>query len=870
MAESVVAFLLNHLDIFLQQESSLLGGIREEAESIRDELVRMRAFLRVADEKQDIDPQLQAWVDQVRDVAHDTEDVLDEFMLRFSRYHGDGFYGFLRKICCSIKNLKARRRIASRIHRIKCRVSQIAEGHQNYSTVSEQGSTSTTVNNTWYDRRGDALLLEEAELVGMDGRKKQLIGWLVEDSPRLKVVSVVGMGGMGKTTLVKKVYDDMEVKNHFQCHAWITVSQSFNLRELLQDVIRKLFDEAKQQAPQRLDTMDSNDLKAEIKDFLQQRRYVLVLDDVWQIHAWDALKYAFPDNNSGSRILLTTRIVDVASTSCVESPDHIYTMKPLSPEESWTLFCRKTFQGNHCPELLKELSRSILQKCEGLPLAVVAISGVLATKDKSRVDDWELFYRRLGDAQLEVHDKLESMKNILSLSYYDLPCYLKICFLYLGLFPEDYEIERMRLIRLWIAEGFVKEEGRVTMEEVAEGYLKELINRSLVQVAKRDNFGRLKECRIHDLFREVITSKSREQNIAAMVSKESTTWPEKVRRLSIQYTLGNLQQTNRFPQLRSLLMFSVEEPISKSLNPILFNGGVRLLRVLDLRGASLKILPNEVGKLFHLRYLSLRGTEVETLPKSIGKLENLETLDLKYTNVTELPVQILKLQRLRHLLVYNYNLDTYGFKAIVGIEGLSSLQKLCFIEANHENGRIVMGELGRLTQLRRLGITELRREDGKALCSSLEKLSNLQSLDISSVERMEGIVDIQQLSSPPGSLQRLYLRGRLENLPHWITSLHNLVRLRLWYSKLRDDPLQSLQDLPNLLEIELFKAYRGEEMCIKSTGFQKLKILELYSLEGLRWVRMEKGSLPHLEKLTIWKCELLEEVPTGIRHLLSR
>ncbi|XP_059658844.1 disease resistance protein RPM1-like [Cornus florida] len=289
----------------------------------------------------------------------------------------------------------------------------------------------------------------------MDGRRKLLIGWLVEDTPKLKVVSVVGMGGLGKTTLVKKVYDDKEVKNHFQCHTWITVSQSFNLRELLQDVIRKLFDEAKQQAPQRLETMDENNLKAEIKDFLQQRRYVLVLDDVWQIQAWDAFKYAFPDNNSGSRILLTTRIVGVASTSCVESPDHIYTMKPLSPEESWTLFCRKTFQGNHCPQHLEELSRSILEKCEGLPLAVVAVSGVLATKDKSRVRDWELFHHSLG-AQSEGHDKLESMKNILSLSYYDLPCYLKLCFLYLGLFPEDYEIQRMRVIRLWIAEGFVE------------------------------------------------------------------------------------------------------------------------------------------------------------------------------------------------------------------------------------------------------------------------------------------------------------------------------------------------------------------------------------------------------------------------------
>ncbi|XP_059656924.1 putative disease resistance protein At1g50180 [Cornus florida] len=273
MAESAVSFLINQLTPLLLEEAKLLGGIKEDVECIRNELEEMRAFLRVADAKEELDPQLQVWVKQVREVAYDTEDVLDEFILRLAHHHGDGFYGFLRKICCSIKNLKACHRIASEIHKIKSRVENIHQRYRDRFSISEHGSSSTTVNNNaWYDRRGDALLLEEAELVGMDGPKKQLIGWLLEDSPRLKVVSVVGMGGMGKTTLVKKVYDDMEAKNRFQCHAWITVSQSFDLRELLKYVIRRLFDEAKQTAPQSLETMDSNDLKAQIKDFLQQRR----------------------------------------------------------------------------------------------------------------------------------------------------------------------------------------------------------------------------------------------------------------------------------------------------------------------------------------------------------------------------------------------------------------------------------------------------------------------------------------------------------------------------------------------------------------------------------------------------------------------
>ncbi|XP_059646501.1 disease resistance protein RPM1-like isoform X1 [Cornus florida] len=319
-------------------------------------------------------------------------------------------------------------------------------------------------------------------------------------------------------------------------------------------------------------------------------------------------------------------------------------------------------------------------------------------------------------------------------------------------------------------------------------------------------------------------------------------------------------------------MFSVAEPISKSLIPI-FNGGGRLLKVLDLKGSSLETLPDDVVKLFHLRYLSLRETKIKMLPKSIGKLENLETLDLKDTHVTELPVEILKLQRLRHLLVYRhtkiypiYNL--YGFRAITGIEGLSSLQKLCFIEVNNDNGRIVVGEIGRLTQLRRLGIAKLRREDGMRLCSSLQKLSNLLSLSLRAVDEDE-IVDVQHLSSPPRFLQRLYLKGRLETVPHWITSLHNLVKVRLSLSKLRDDPLQCLQDLPNLVQISLRQAYEGEELCINATGFPKLKVFSLAQLDGLRWVRVAKGSMPHLDMLHFVDCKSLEEVPTGIEHLTN-
>ncbi|KAA8525580.1 hypothetical protein F0562_007435 [Nyssa sinensis] len=816
MAESAVTFLLNKIAALQREEIKLMTGFWGDVRYIKDELERMRAFLREADAKEESDQEIKVWVKQVRDVVYDTEDVLDE------------------------------------------------------STLHLEGSSSTITSSTWHERRGDALLLEEAELVGIDKHKTKLIGFLVDNEHSLKVISVVGMGGMGKTTLVKKVYDDANVRKHFQTHVWITVSQSFIIEELLKNIIEQLYGGIKQRVHKRISSMDNTGLKMEINKFLHQTRYLLVLDDVWSTLAWEALKCAFPNNNCGSRIMLTTRIVDTASTSCTNFHGNEYHMDPLSRKESWTLFCKKTFRVDYCPPHLKELCRGILKRCEGLPLAIVAISGLLSTKDTRRVDEWEIIHPSLG-AELEGNDKLGSMKKILSLSYNDLPYYLKACFLYFSIFPEDDQIKCKRLIRLWIAEGFVEGKAGQTPEEVAEGYLEELVNRSLIQIARRTRNGRVSTCRTDDLLREIILSKSREQNFATVANKNNTRLLEKIRRLSIHERLRNIQQSKSISQVRSLFLFRVADSQDESPVAALFSGGLKLLRVLDLEGAPLEIFPSEVVNLFNLRYLSLRGTKVKKIPSSIRRLQHLETLDLKHTYVTELPVEILKLQQPRHLLVYRYQKrssspfhSTYGFKAPPGMGCLTSLQKLCFVEAIQ--GSDILRELGRLTQLRRLGITKLRREDGMELCSSIQKLGVLRSLDINSINDDE-IIDIQCMSAPPQYLQRLWLQGCLEMLPPWILSLHSLVKLRLRWSQLGYDPLESLQALPNLSELQLRQAYSGDELHFNAGGFQGLKVLHLHDLKGLRRVIVEDKAMPSLEELRIIGCELLEAMPSGIEFL---
>ncbi|KAK9928143.1 hypothetical protein M0R45_025292 [Rubus argutus] len=352
-------------------------------------------------------------------------------------------------------------------------------------------------------------------------------------------------------------------------------------------------------------------------------------------------------------------------------------------------------------------------------------------------------------------------------------------------------------------------------------------------------------------------------------------WPDKVRRLSIVNTLQNVQKKRTSgSQLRSLLVFGAEDSFTDFPIPKLFPTGLQLLTVLDLEGAHLDMFPREVVKLLLLKYLSLRNTKVKEIPSSIKKLQNLETLDLKHSHVVELPAEILNLKRLRHLLVYRYEVESYarfnarkGVKVPAGICGLQSLQKMCFIEANQDNGAL-MAELGRMNQLRRLGIYKLRKEDGVTLSSSVQKMTNLRSFSVFSEEK-DKIIDLSHISCPPPFLQRLYLAGRLENLPHWISSLQNLVRLFLKWSRLKEDPLVHLQGLPNLVHLELLQVYDGESLHFEAGGFPSLKLLGIDKLDELQSVTIDKGAMPCLEKLIIQRCKLLKKVPSGIEYLTN-
>ncbi|KAG8378915.1 hypothetical protein BUALT_Bualt07G0034300 [Buddleja alternifolia] len=307
-------------------------------------------------------------------------------------------------------------------------------------------------------------------VVGFECDLEEIRDRLSGASSKLDIVSIVGVGGIGKTTLARTVYGDSYIVYHFRIRAWVTVSRECSLRQVvlgLLDSVGILTQEMREECKERL--------CVDLHKSLKGRRYLIVMDDMWGTEIWDAVRRYFPDDCNGSRVLLTTRLLGVAGY--VNSVS-LHRMHFLNEDDSWSLLCRKVFlAGEDCPLELIEVGKMIARDCGGLPLAIVVIGGLLHKGEKTQ----EYWRRIAGNLDLIISEDTRCME-ILSLSYNHLPHRLRPCFLYMGLFPEDYEIPVPRLIRLWVAEGFLKPTRSKRFEELAEEYLEDLIKRNLVMI----------------------------------------------------------------------------------------------------------------------------------------------------------------------------------------------------------------------------------------------------------------------------------------------------------------------------------------------------------------------------------------------------
>ncbi|KAK2639985.1 hypothetical protein Ddye_027780 [Dipteronia dyeriana] len=864
-AVSAALVLVGEVLTFLDWEVNRQKDVRDDVQRIRHWLSTVQASLEHMDGKEGDDDILKDRVSQVRDLAYDIEDVLDEFRVHVPiKFHRHRISKYAEGYIHPFKHWNALHKMSSKIQSIKRTMDGIITLDRFRFISLEEGSSSGAQVELYHATP------KEDDMVGFEGYKDTLINLLVGDSMSdgLMHIWVVGIGGSGKTFLVKNVYEGKEIWKEYDCHAWIRVSRSCKINEVLRSMLKKLCKVRKQSD---LLGLDDEGVRDKLKSYLQQRRYLLVLDDVWREDDWKSLVYALPQGSGGSKIILTSPKHDLAK-SCVGSSDYILEIKGLDWKKACELFCKKAFPSNEgrCPRELEEWSQKIVTKCEGLPLAIAALGSLLSKKSQIPIE-WKKLHDNIG-SEIYSDSNLAIISRILLPSYKDLSNILKNCFLYFSIFPEDYSIARERLIRLWIAEGFIKERVGKTLEDVAEDYLNELIGRNLVVVSKWDFDGRVSICRVQNLIREFIILKSKEENFVKVLaeSDSSSSTGYKIRRLSIHHSKTRWSDMSGLRCVRSLFIFEWGDSFHSRIRKFLQH--LKLVRSLDLEGAHLAEFPEEIVELTLLRYLSLRGTKVATVPKSIKKLAYLETLDLKHTYVNKLPFEIYALKFLRHLLVYHYNFKNYvafdsvqGVEIPEGVQGLSVIQKLSLI--NTTKHKKLIEELKILVELRKLGLIGLKEEDGRALCASIKEMRKLLTLDVRSSHKEEYIELDHMDDNPPSILQRLYLKGSLRKIPGWISSLHSLVRIGLRWSRLESSPLEDLQDLPNLMELQMVDAYAGDTLEFKSETFKKLKFLHLEQIDRLNTVIVEAKAMPKLEKLTICKCEKMEMLPLYINNL---
>uniref|UniRef100_A0A0D9V6E1 NB-ARC domain-containing protein n=1 Tax=Leersia perrieri TaxID=77586 RepID=A0A0D9V6E1_9ORYZ len=838
MAEPVLVSLIQAIAPLLtstatDQGRQLLATGRDVG-WLRDELHNMQNFLHEMEVSR-IEGKgsmaTEAWIGQMRDIMLDSEDIIDIF----DAGHVDG--------CCVLGHLRTRHDLGVQIRRIQTQLSDISRRRTEYAVQRP-----TEVSDRWiHGLLASSPLVHDKDIIGLDRDLAMLLRYILDDGMELSVVSLVGMGGVGKTTLAKKVYNHPDVKKHFDRCSWIYVSNTMELGNVLRELAKGLM-----RIPSgEVSSLSEKQLQELLLSGLDNKRFFVVFDDVWDTGLWDVIKLVLPRKDHGSKVLVTTRNAVVAD-SVVDTKSHVHRLPPLSSEDSWNLFCKKAFlQDGMCPDGLKETAKVIVKKCNGLPLAIVAAGSMMSRRERT-----DTAWRHvLDNIQTDLSNSKMEVQQTLLLSYVDLPRPLKPCFLLLSVIPYDSEISRKKLVRLWIAEGFVKENADETLEISAEKYLMELINRSMVEVAIVSCSGRVKACRVHDLLHDLAIFLSKNDRFSTICHEKDASVSD--RRISLQTSGVSFSNRNK-KRLRSVFMFSNSAQDVLECNIVARS--FRLVRVLDLEDGNVLELPNEIGGLLHLRYLGLRGTKLKKLPRTLHKLHQLQTLDIRRTHIKKITFEISCLRNLRHLEMKQ---GDHSIHVPIGLDLLYNLQVLTGLQAS----ATVIHEISNIPKLKKLSIEDLKNGDAEKLCSSLKNLKELLYL---SIFLSDGTDSLDLATFKPSScLQKLHLSGSLRALPDWFSQLHSLTKLRLSFSQLQDDPLPILVRLPNLLFLQLNRAYQGRVMKCYCPGFSKLKIFIITELEGLEEWDVEEGAMPSIQEVWIMLCSKLTTVPSGFQSLAT-
>uniref|UniRef100_A0A0E0AS32 Rx N-terminal domain-containing protein n=1 Tax=Oryza glumipatula TaxID=40148 RepID=A0A0E0AS32_9ORYZ len=607
-SKGVIGALFEKLTKLVEDKCTNLVGMSKNIVFLKDELPTMSALLEKLEDADELDPVVKAWRNQVREMAYDIEDCIDDFVHHVGG--GDVEAGFIDKVSHFLRTLRARLETAEHIKDLKIQLIEINERRKRYKFNLDGTPSSSFVA---IDPRLPALYSEAANLVGIEGPREQVIKWLTDADQQIMVLPIVGFGGLGKTTLAK-----------------------------------------------------------ELKTLLTTSEHIYSIE--------------------GTFLLLMTCGMHL----------HGILFGLFFQKMAWAVEIFGSEDG--CPSQFREISAQILKKCSGLPLAIITIASLLANQPAPHKKEyWESIRNSIGTWGSGTNPTLEGMRQILHLSYKDLPRHLRTCFLYLGIYPEDFTIKKDDLIRQWLAEGFVYHFHGGSSDEVAKSYFNELINRSLIQ-PEETKYGEVVSCRVHDMMLDLILSRCAEDNficVAYNLEELSGKHEFKVRRLLVDSRVGDSGDTKisrttarRLLQLRSLQLFGV------SLSLLSLSKYIRVL-ILHLgktgTGGNERVDVTAIGQLFQLRYLkivSLHHALVIELPTEIQGLQYLSTLEIDCTNENSLPSDIVHLSRLSHLIVPS-GIGLPDGK-IGSMKSLCTLQKFEILDIK---SAISLGELTNLKDL---------------------------------------------------------------------------------------------------------------------------------------------------------------------------
>ncbi|XP_073363677.1 disease resistance protein Pik-2-like [Aegilops tauschii subsp. strangulata] len=766
---AVVPSLGKLLKYELYLEKTVKGGFT----SLQAELKGMKIFLEDVSSLApdlELDRHMKLLADEVRELSRDIDTSLHSFMARIDSSKGKHPHVPIEQY--------VNHEVDKYIKETRIKVKEVRDRHGTYPSKSSLESSSTRQ----VDPRILAMYKKESSPVGIAGA----IANLTDKLSKSDRVSIVGMAGMGKTTLARAIYDDMI--EGFNCKAFVPIGQRVVPEKVLRNIFYGLRIEIYGEG------LNHQQLADQLQDSLKNKRFLIVIDDLWDEETWALINYACV-GTAGSKIITTSRNRKILKGV---ADDSVYNIKPLSTDDSKKLLCTKIFGTEdkiHDTDFEK-LPSNLFNKCGGVPIAITLVGSLLA---KTESKEWHRVYKSIGFDEHKEDKVFENVRKVMHYSYTDLPSHLRGCFLYLSLFPEGHWIEKNLLIWRWVAEGLVPDGSF----ETGEKYLNNLIDRSMIQLAVSPRDLGQGGYLVHSLMVELIRnlSSSEKENFSTVLGmrQESTFATGPIHRLAIHGTIVG-QNQNTSLEVGDVLSFYASTCSSSSFPPL---SEFAHLRVIDLEGRDLIVGDcklKHLGKLKGLKYVRLAGTPVAELPKKIRHLKLLQTLDVTETGVTELPSFVEELTKLRCLRAGK------GTRLMGRIGVLASLEEL-WLHSADKSPDFAAG-LRKLTNLRVLIIHFDEMDEGmqKVLVESLCRLEKLQVLQIWFDTKGKARLGGWEGSVPNPELHQLLLFGViLSRQTPWIHHLgaRKLSKLLLQVETLTAQHLDILGQMPSLRSLYL-------------------------------------------------------------------